>query len=135
MDKIRELEQWVEKGYSLVIIQNDKIVFKSKEAGIKALYKLIKKAPDKLKGALVFDKIVGRAAALLLVLGQVREVVAWRLSQPGKNVLVKYQIRFSAQQMVENILAEDGRGVCPFERLAEGKEPKEFYQLLLDKFK
>ncbi len=131
MDKIKSLESWLARGYGLVVVFRDKVVYKSKEHGLKSLFKLIKADPDKLKGAIVFDKRVGRAAALLFVLGQVAEIVTAKLSRPAQAVLVENKIKFMAREIVDNILNDAGNDICPFERLAQGKNPPGFYQHLL----
>ncbi len=134
MDKIKELEKWLNQGYCLVIIRDGKVVFKSKKHGIESLFNLIQRAPENMGQATVLDKRIGRAAALLLVLGHIKEVITLHLSQAGREVFIKYNIKFLTLEIVQDILDKDGFSVCPFEKLAAGKEPREFYQILFKKF-
>ena len=134
MDKIRELKKWLSQGYNLVVVRNNQVIYKSKEHGIKSLFKIIKQKRVSLVGTVILDKRVGRAAALLLVLGRVKEVVTLLLSQSSQEILINNQILFLTQETVKNILDEDGHSLCPFEKLSIGKEPQEFYQILLKKY-
>ena len=62
-------------GFSIVVLnQNNEYV--SSESGISALLLLLKDKPDMLRGASVADKVVGKAAAMLMVYGCVAEVYA-----------------------------------------------------------
>ena len=58
--------------YSLALIKNDKIIFSSTHSGLRPLVELVKKG---LKGDLLFDKVVGLAAAKLIVYGNVADAI------------------------------------------------------------
>ena len=49
-------------------------VFTSQERGVKPLLHLLTDKKGFLKGAFVADKVIGKAAALLMVLGEIKEV-------------------------------------------------------------
>lgn len=51
----------------------------------------------------VRDKIVGRAAALLLIRLRVGRVRAGILSRPGRRILVRYAVPFTFETLVERI--------------------------------
>ncbi len=65
-----------EGGYSCVIRKEEIRTFTQR--GVADLYDLLNQHPVFLHGAQVADKVVGKAAAALMVLGGVREV--WFLS-------------------------------------------------------
>ena len=46
------------------------------ERGVKDIYRLLKEAPDFLTGSFIADKVIGKAAAALMILGGVKEVFA-----------------------------------------------------------
>ncbi len=56
--------------------------------------------PESLR---VEDKIVGKAAALLLVRFGIRQVKAGVLSKLGREVLAAHQVMYSAEEIVERI--------------------------------
>lgn len=59
------------------------------ERGVKDLYRLLKEEPEFLSGAFVADKVVGKAAAALMILGGVKEIFANIISQPACELLEK----------------------------------------------
>ena len=78
-------------------------------------------APESLR---VEDKIVGKAAAMLLVRLGVRHITAGVLSELGRAVLERYGVRYSAGQIVERI-------DCRTESvLAEVEDPEQAYRIV-----
>jgi hypothetical protein len=72
----------------------------------------------------VEDKIVGKAAALLLVRLGIRDVRAGVLSELGRDVLERYHVLYSAGKTVERI-------DCQTELLlAEVEDPEEAYRIV-----
>lgn len=130
MEKIIELENFLEEGVSLIVIKNSEVVFKSGEHGIRALFDLLKNSPGILRGSMVLDKRVGRAAALLLVKGGVEELVTIKLSKSAKEVLDANFIKHKEKDIVENILGKDNKKICRLENMSEGKDPDDFFDAL-----
>jgi hypothetical protein len=70
------------------------------------------------------DKIVGKAAALLLVRLGIRRVKAGVLSKLGRNVLERHRVSYSAAEVVERI-------DCQTENLlADVEDPEEAYRIV-----
>ena len=89
------------------------------ERGVKDLYRLLKESPDVLSGAFVADKIVGKGAAALMVLGGVAEVYTDVISRPAIELFVKEGVRVAYGECVPNIINRAGDGICPVETLCE----------------
>lgn len=87
------LEYFSEKYWSFVLIKNNRIIFKSRLDGLKPLIYCIKKHKKEIREAIVFDKIVGRAAAILLVFGKVKEVWTPTISRSGKAYLTRNKVK------------------------------------------
>ena len=79
-----------EGGYSCVIRKEEIRTFTQR--GVADLYDLLNQHPAFLHGAQVADKVVGKAAAALMVLGGVREVYTDIISEPALAVLHKANI-------------------------------------------
>ena len=60
-------------GYSCVIANGDNIRTFT-QRGVADLYDLLTQEPDFLKGASIADKVVGKGAAALMILGGIREL-------------------------------------------------------------
>jgi hypothetical protein len=76
----------------------------------------------------IFDKIMGNAAASLSVIAKAREVYSPLGSKLGIKTLEKHNIKYHFDKVVPFIMRDDGKDMCPMEKLSIGKTPEEFYQ-------
>lgn len=75
----------------------------------------------------VRDKIVGRAAAFLLVRMRIGRIQAGILSRPGREVLVRFAVPFTYKTLVDRI-------ACQTETLLmDETDPERVYQLLWER--
>jgi hypothetical protein len=119
---------------TLWILWENKIRYVSHKKGIKPLVGLLSKKPNLIKYKIAFDKIVGRAAALLLVYAGVGEVHALTGSREAARVFKKYKVYYQFKKTVPSILNEKKCDLCPYEKLSKGKTPAGFYKLVKNKF-
>ena len=68
-------------GYSCVIANEGKIRTFT-QRGVADLYDLLTREPEFLKGALIADKVVGKGAAALMILGGIKAVSYTHLTLP-----------------------------------------------------
>lgn len=101
-----------EEQLSCVVLQNHKI-YKKSAMGIVPMIQLLDEGH--LKDALVADKIVGKAAAFLMVQGKIKQVHAKVLSHPALQVLQTYGINVSYDTLVPHIINRSNTGICPME--------------------
>ena len=117
--EITKLIDTLHKGtYSCVIYNHDTII-ECHERGIKDLFRILNTCPATLNGAIVADKVVGKGAAALLILGAVKQIHADVLSKPALNLLNSTDIIVSYGELVENIINRTGTGICPVENLCK----------------
>lgn len=103
-------------------------VFTSQERGVKPLLFLLKEKKGFLKGASVADKVIGKAAALLMVLGEIKEVHTLIISEPAVKVFEKYNIPCFYDKKVTRIVNRTGDGLCPMETLClDVENPQEAF--------
>jgi hypothetical protein len=76
----------------------------------------------------IFDKIMGNAAALLAARLNCREVYSPLGSELAVKTLGKYGIQYHLDKTVPYICRPDGKRMCPMEELSLGKSPDEFYR-------
>ena len=88
-------------------------IYTFERRGVADLYALLREQPGLLLGADVADKVVGKGAAALMVLGRVRRVYADVLSEPAYG------------RLVSAIRNRAGNGWCPVETLCRDKETAE----------
>ena len=119
------------KNLSLVIVKRGTPLFESHSSGISGLLQAIDSLGNILSGASVGDRVVGRAAALLLTCSRTKEVYASTLSNEGLKVLKENGIPVEHDKLVPRILDKKGKNICPFERFSLTiKTPNEAYQKL-----
>jgi len=79
---------------------------------------------------LIYDKIMGNAAALLAVKAGAAGVFSPLGSELAIKTLDRYGIKYRLTKIVPFIMREDGRALCPLEQLSIGKSPEEFYEIM-----
>ncbi|MBE5962275.1 MAG: DUF1893 domain-containing protein [Lachnospiraceae bacterium] len=98
-----------------VLIQDGKIVHQASGKGIQPLVDVYDEKTDLLKDAIAVDKIIGKAAAMFLVLGEVKQAYAEVISASGKQYLEKNHVSVTYGRCVEIISNRTGSGICPLE--------------------
>lgn len=117
---------------TIAVVSNGE-VFTSQERGVKPLLHLLSEKKGFLKGSSVADKVIGKAAALLMVLGEIKEVHTLIISEPAIRVFEKYNIPCFYDKKVDRIVNRTGDGLCPMETLClDVEEPKEAFQKITD---
>lgn len=117
-----------------MIYKNDELIFESDLGGIRPHLKAIDELGDALRGSLMVDKILGRAAAFLVIYSEAAEAMALVVSSPGKQVLDTSGIKYSFREEVPHIKMENGVIFCPFESMVQGiDDPVEAYEAIREK--
>ena len=118
---------------TIAVVSNEE-VFTSQERGVKPLLHLLTEKKGFLKGASVADKVIGKAAALLMVLGEIKEVHTLIISEPAIKVFEKYNIPCFYDKKVDRIVNRTGDGLCPMETLClDVEEPQEAFTKIKEK--
>ena len=99
--------------YTLVLFDG-KMVFTDTKRGVKPLLDLLDGNTD-LTGFSAADKVVGKAAAFLYVLLNVREIYADVISSNALSVLEEHQIPVVYGTLTDKIKNRAGTGFCPME--------------------
>jgi len=130
MDYLRFLE---ERDLDLAIFKDGELVFSSAQEGLSPLVRAIEEVGlERLRGCVVADRVIGRAAALLICLMGAREAHALVMSKGALRALEGHGIIAQARDLVEHITAPDGKSPCLFERLVKDvEEPEEAYRLIV----
>lgn len=78
--------------------------------------------------SIVFDKILGNAAALLAVKAGCRNIYSPLGSRPAISTLEKYHIKYQIINIVPFILQDGDSEMCHLEKLSLGQHPDEFFE-------
>lgn len=100
-------------NHSLVVANGDVFTFDGR--GVSDLFRLFEENPELLHGASIADKVVGKAAVALMVLGGVKELYADIISQLALDWLGNNGIKAKHGSIVPYIINRDGTGLCPLE--------------------
>ena len=123
----------VEQGKAAcVVVRDNKIVDASSPNGIYYLIELYEKGL--LKNAFLADKVIGKAASMILSLGGAKGCYAENISVPATEWLSAKGISFSYKNKSEFIMNRKGDGMCPMEETVKDlNDEKEALEALKNK--
>lgn len=104
-------------NHSLVVANGDICTFDQR--GIADLYDLLRNDSGFLAGASIADKVVGKGAAALIILGRAAELYADIISESALEILNQSPVKVSYGQIVPYIINRNGTGWCPVETLCK----------------
>ena len=129
---LAEMKTLVMSGVSCVAAKDGVIVAQEKGRGIMPIMKLL--SDGKLAHALVVDKVVGRAAAAICIVGKAKKVHAMMMSADAASLLKAHGVEASADKTVPKILNRDLTDGCPMEQTVEGlDDPAEMVKALKER--
>ena len=119
------------ENHSLLVYKDGNITFQD-EHGIQPLLIQIKKKG--LKNAIAIDKVIGKAAALLMVYGKVKQVHTNIIAKDAIPIFEKYKIEYSYNEVVDHIQNMKKDGLCPMEqKVLNVNSPKKAYKIFTKK--
>lgn len=113
------------------VIINGRNILHSNRRGISTLLQLLREDLSMLPGSFVADRLIGKAAALLLTHGGVEELYAETISESAIHYLRKMGITYYYGRKVPCIVNHNHTGLCPLEELCSDIEiSEEGYRIL-----
>ena len=103
-------------GTSCVVIRGGEIIHTADGRGVSPLLMLYNTDKEMLRESCVVDRIIGKAAAMILVLGGTDAVYGDIMSIAAQTYLSARGILFEYGELVESITDRTGAGLCPIER-------------------
>ncbi len=104
------------KEFTLVVVKDGKVIYKSNKRGIYPIYKLVTVFSNKIKGASLADKVIGRAAAMLCKKAGIKLVYTDLISKPAIKLLNGIELEY--KKAVPHILNREKNDRCPMEKLS-----------------
>ena len=127
-------EEYNSGKYTLVICKDEDII-KSDVTGIIPVMTLIDSKKD-YKGYSAADKIVGRAAAFLYTLLQVKNLYGETMSKGAVEILKNAGIYYEYKTLTDYIENRQKTGMCPMdEAVKDIDNPKDAYEAIRNKIK
>lgn len=116
-----------------LVVKNHGIVTTYSKPGVRDLEHLLDHAPEMLHGATIADKVIGKAAAAMVVVGGVKELFAEVMSKRAIPFLEEAGIAYTYGTLVDTIKEEGDR--CQLEKItAPATTPEETAALLRTHF-
>ena len=106
-----------EGGFSCVIANHGETRTFT-QRGVADLYTLYNNDPAFMQGAMIADKVVGKGAAALMILGGMAEVYTDVVSTPARRLFEQYGMKLSFAKEVPHIINRQQTGYCPLETAA-----------------
>lgn len=116
------------------VVQQKDAIYRKSEHGILPLLSLYE--AQQLQGAQIADKVVGKAAAMVMVYGGVKEVYAQTISQHALDIFTYHHIPVTYDTLVSYIINRKKDGMCPMEACVIDLAPDELakaYTMLYQK--
>ncbi len=102
-------------GVTFVAVSANGVCVTSDKKGIAPMMEMLETNPSMLSDAVVADKVIGKAAAFLLIKGGVKAVYAQMISQHALDTLQNTDIVVQYQNVVPYIINRNKDGMCPME--------------------
>lgn len=116
-----------------LVVKNHDIVTTYSKPGVRDLEYLLDHDPEVLHGATIADKVIGKAAAAMVVVGGVKELYAEVMSKRAIPFLEEAGIAYTYGTLVDTIKEEGDR--CQLEKItAPAITPEETVALLRTHF-
>ena len=129
----KRFEEFAKSSLELEIWSREEIIYQSEKSGVAGLLDFIAENGNNRSDLVVFDKIVGRGAALLAAYIGAKEIFGVMGSELAIGCLKELKISFHFNGVVDKILNKDKSDMCPIEKMSLGMGPEAFYRLLSEK--
>ena len=119
---------FMKSGDTLQVYEDGNLLFASEKDRLAPLLEYIDTLASSHRQVVIFDRIMGNAAALLSVKADCGEVYSPLGSRLAVTTLDKYHIKHHLTEIIPCITQPGGEDMCPMEKLSIGKTPDEFYR-------
>lgn len=125
-----------ENNYTFVLLNENNTIIASHKRGIMPLMEIIQRDKSVLNNAVIADKVIGKAAALLISGFKVKALYTDLMSRKAIEVLEQTSIIYQYQKCVDYIQNRAKNGQCPMEKLTKDIfDYKTAYQKILDYYR
>lgn len=114
---MEELISILHQGNYSCVIKNGDEIRTFTQRGVADLFDLIHNEPNFLKGAIIADKVVGKAAIALMLAGGVTHLHTDLISSKALELLENNNLKVTYQTEVPIIINRDKTDWCPLEKL------------------
>ncbi len=113
---LKSLQEKLNNEDLTLVAQIQDTIYTSQLKGIAPLINPMKENQLFFKDAIVVDRVIGKAAAMLLALSQVQYIYAYVLSRKAREILDAYKIDYDYEKLADYIVNREHTGMCPMEK-------------------
>lgn len=128
--KNQKFEEFLTGQDTLRIYKGERLVFASNKERLLPILEYMDRFAPYEESVVVFDRVVGNAAALLLNLIKCGEVFSELGSENAIRTLESSGIKYHFNETVPCIENDNRQDMCPMEKMSLGKNPEDFYRAL-----
>lgn len=135
MNEKERAKQLLTDGVTFAAVGKDG-EFTSRRKGVAPIFEAVVDNPERLNGASVSDRVIGKAAAMLLYKYGVAEIYTLVASEYAIEYLSDKSVDFTYDNTVSFIVNRDGTDMCPMEKAVLGTDDAdEGERLICEKIK
>ena len=134
--KLLQLQKKLNEEELSLIANRQGEIYTSQLHGIGPIINPMKEYLYYFEDAIVVDKVIGKATAMLLILSKVKYIYAYVLSEKAKEILDQNQVDYDYEKLVPYIINRTHDGMCPMEQTVYNlTDLNEAYEALIQKQK
>ena len=116
MNSLEKAIDFLKKENATLVAINKDEIYISHSRGVAPILEKIDENPSFFCGASVADKVIGKAAAMLLSKYKIKELHTPLISERALEYFEKTQISVTYDNLVPNIINRDKTDICPMEK-------------------
>jgi hypothetical protein len=119
------LNDFLASDWSLLVYHDNRLLFSSRESDLIGLSEYLRQ-PDRPSEIEIFDRFVGRAAAMLMSLAGATAVRTGVLSHSAREFLAALNIPVECREEARYLMDHASEGMCRWEKMAKDMSPETF---------
>jgi hypothetical protein len=114
---LKDIIETLHRERCSLVVEKDGRQYRFFKKGVRDLEDLLNHSPELLEEATAADKVIGKAAAGMVVVGKVKQLYADVLSRKALKLLDAAGISYSCGQLVDHIVIAENDDRCPLEKI------------------
>lgn len=124
----------LENNLNFVLVRDNQILVESDARGIKPIFDAYREDKDHFKDGTVADRVIGKAASMFLINGEIKSLYTDLISDVAYDLLREHGIEVEYSKKVPMILNRTGDDICPMEKLSSDAENVDQLMLRIEAF-
>lgn len=126
LDEVKEIIEMYDKDDCCFMAKlANGSVYKADGLGVKPILAKQRMNYEYFKDAIIVDKVIGKAAAMLLIDSGAKFIHGKMMSEYAIKILEKYKVKYSYDKKVDFIINRTNDGMCPLEASVQHVEDLE----------